>query len=572
MATWSTGSLPPEKKRRLLQQVSSVGTEPDDAWVAEHAPAGIRTVHDLQQWPLDVLQSLTKPDRDEEIELRLCSHLLQGVSLYTDYSGLDCPREALEMGFRALQTLKGYDPDVAGSPVWVGRTCDKGSLQKRLQVALSCTFEKGLRCHFDDILHRLPVEGRQWIAAASPGKQASKAERFEAYKCIADWVMTNRNMLFSVDAQSPCMVHHRHTKGRVEQCPVHPSPPPPTADSVAGARRIRVCVAGVTCHAWSAEGSQDGQAHDSEIPLAVWLAERRYMFEQGMEDVCMVECTPRFPAQKRLEETFGDTAVVLAWEDGPEWHGWPHRRRRILSLAVNRSTADWFGPTTSFEARADYSNRFYRQMVSAGEILMQADLQERVQDMVALARCRKNNVDDAAIKKLFMERDYDKLAQLLLPPGGIARLQQWQEVHKMKMSGGPVRAFFCDVDHTVAGKGCPVGGELWPTQLTHGSVFALEGKEGESVGWTMATAREHMTALGWRAHGSSEAFPVSKMLSALSDLCCFTPNQVKTLAGNSMHLRTQMAFMFYALGHIMLKTEHPHTLQRASTWQWEDSQ
>ena len=118
----------------------------------------------------------------------------------------------------------------------------------------------------------------------------------------------------------------------------------------------------------------------------------------------------------------------------------------------------------------------------------------------------------------------------------------------------------------------PVGGELWPTQLTHGSVFALEGKEGESVGWTMATAREHMTALGWRAHGSSEAFPVSKMLSALSDLCCFTPNQVKTLAGNSMHLRTQMAFMFYALGHIMLKTEHPHTLQRASTWQWEDSQ
>ncbi|CAE7026714.1 unnamed protein product [Symbiodinium sp. CCMP2592] len=30
---------------------------------------GIRTVHDLKQWPLDVLQSLTKPDRDEEIEL-----------------------------------------------------------------------------------------------------------------------------------------------------------------------------------------------------------------------------------------------------------------------------------------------------------------------------------------------------------------------------------------------------------------------------------------------------------------------------------------------------------------------
>lgn len=38
-------------------------------------------------------------------------------------------------------------------------------------------------------------------------------------------------------------------------------------------------VAGVTCHAWSAEGSNEGQAHDSEIPLAVWMAERLHMFE-----------------------------------------------------------------------------------------------------------------------------------------------------------------------------------------------------------------------------------------------------------------------------------------------------
>ena len=172
----------------------------------------------------------------------------------------------------------------------------------------------------------------------------------------------------------------------------------------------------------------------------------------------MVECTPRFPAQRRLEETFGDTAVVLAWEDGPEWHGWPHRRRRILSLAVNRSTAEWFGPATSMEARADYSNRFYRQMVSTGEILMQADQEERVQDMVALARARKNNADYTAVETLFVEQDYERLAQLVLPPGGILRLKEWQELHKMKMAEAqatqaPMRAFLCDVDHTVKGKG-----------------------------------------------------------------------------------------------------------------------
>ena len=115
-------------------------------------------------------------------------------------------------------------------------------------------------------------------------------------------------------------------------------------------------VAGVTCHAWSSEGLNEGSAHESEIPLAAWLAERVYMFEQKAEDVAFLECTPRFPAQQRLSEVFGALGKVFAWTDGPEWHGWPHRRRRVLAVVVNTLTASWVGDTdVSVLKDANYS-------------------------------------------------------------------------------------------------------------------------------------------------------------------------------------------------------------------------
>lgn len=35
--------------------------------------------------------------------------------------------------------------------------------------------------------------------------------------------------------------------------------------------------------------------------------------------------------------------------------------------------------------------------------------------------------------------------------------------------------------------------------------------------------------------------------------CDFLPSQVKQLSGNSMHLRTQLAFMLFAIGYVSKK-------------------
>ena len=117
---------------------------------------------------------------------------------------------------------------------------------------------------------------------------------------------------------------------------------------------------------------------------------------------------------------------------------------------------------------------------------------------------------------------------------------------------------------------------MWPTQLTHGSIIAFKRDEDGQTTWKMATSLEHMGALGWRMYGESDVFPVCKMRDVISKLE-LTPQQVKMLAGNSMHLRTQMAFMWYALGHCALKQkkfgpEHV-SFQRVSTFEkFEDSQ
>ena len=195
-----------------------------------------------------------------------------------------------------------------------------------------------------------------------------------------------------------------------------------------------MCSAGVTCHAWSAEGSAEGCAHESEVPLGIWIAERVHRFEECLEDVAFLECTPRFPAQSRLEKAFGSSAKVLAWVDGPQRHGWPHRRSRVLAVIVNLKTAEWLGPPDVASAKADYAARFYRQRVSHGAMLMQAGESERVCEMQALATGRKNNTDRSTIQQLVQSGDLEALAQLILPPGDISRLESWKELYNEKLA------------------------------------------------------------------------------------------------------------------------------------------
>ncbi|CAK8993450.1 Uncharacterized protein SCF082_LOCUS3512 [Durusdinium trenchii] len=369
---------PTQRKRKLTARLTDA-TEREELEVANSGkPAAFTSTSELREWPLKVVQSLCGQDTpgDQELSLRLKQHFLRGIVLNTDYSGIDCPREALELAERSLYTLHGVQCVDAKSAVSVGRTCDKGTLQKKVQVALSHTFEESRRCHFEDLLDRLPETGREWIRAATPEKTASKAVRATAFSNISKW--------------------------------------------------------------------------------------------------------------DRLASIFSKIAHVFSWHDGPELHGWPHRRRRVLAALISKETMEWLGSPSLTDLQADYKERFHRQMCADGSILLQASFEDRVQEMHTLAQLRKNNVSLEEMGNVMADSNHGKeVARLTLPPGGIDRLAQWEQEFKDRRASdqslsGPVQLFNRNVDKCSFAAG-PAGSRLWPTQLTHGTVIAFKTNEDGEV-------------------------------------------------------------------------------------------
>ena len=100
---------PTQRKRKLTARLTDA-TEREELEVANSGkPAAFTSTSELREWPLKVVQSLCGQDTpgDQELSLRLKQHFLRGIVLNTDYSGIDCPREALELAERSLYTLHG---------------------------------------------------------------------------------------------------------------------------------------------------------------------------------------------------------------------------------------------------------------------------------------------------------------------------------------------------------------------------------------------------------------------------------------------------------------------------------
>ena len=76
--------------------------------------------------------------------------------------------------------------------------------------------------------------------------------------------------------------------------------------------------------------------------------------------------------------------------------------------------------------------------------------------MHQFARGRKNNVSLEEMGKIMENKDLFELAPLVLPPGGVERLGQWEQEYMEKAKQDPdLKFYMCDVDHSVNTKGSP---------------------------------------------------------------------------------------------------------------------
>ena len=517
---------------------------------SRHFPKGPSTVDGLFDWPTQIAEAMSPPMMSS-----IKQHLSDRVEAYTDYSGVDCPRWSFEKAEEALNVVGNFG--LQDKRVVFTRACDKGELQKRVLVAVACAADAGQSCVFGDMFERMPEAGVAFVEQMQPLEWWSKEDKREAYADLRGWFMENRTWLYGGDPQAWCYVHEK-------QCPCFPRSALDActqASSSSGLpsegvemevkvaepepfrQPLRIELAGVTCKGWSSAGVQGREADPSELPHGFWLAERVYRAEASLEDVCMVECTPRYPCEQRLAgEGIERTHDFVYMRSGPEFQGWPDIRHRFAGALLNRLTVFWVGPRGDalFE---DFARRFWRSIQMSGSSLLVEDEDARWAHYALMA----GNI--MPVEDLKAMPQWELLTHLG-PPGLFQRFNEWKQHMAVKHFLQPGEDFMCDLDHHPGTKGTGSGRE-WPCMLTHGMICGMN-----DTGMRIATSLERFVAQGFHCHEKTcskwsecALFPVLKKLQ-------LTRPQLAQLSGNGMHLHAQAAWMCYVLGNCHRRDWH----------------
>ena len=222
------GQRSPAKKRSRVSDSAPQRTTCDsDAAGAQDKAA--RSKEELFAWPAAVAAALCEEEVDEELRLRMRAHMVSGITLSSDYSGIDSPRECLEMVLPEIAALLQCQECLA-SALRVHRTCDRGLLptkiQKQLADALAVELgeSRPAQCHFLDIKDRLPQQAQIYVEVACPDVSSSQKERVSGYAELAGWIMQNRGWLFPQDCTSHCAIHQQSLSLVASQCSLSQCP------------------------------------------------------------------------------------------------------------------------------------------------------------------------------------------------------------------------------------------------------------------------------------------------------------------------------------------------------------
>lgn len=533
---------------------------------AEDLPPGPSSLECLFSWPRTTVQAL---DSDEGVRLRLL--MKSGIVVYSDYSGMDSYREALQLSMSAAVERFGWpgfagaDGSMLSEAIQFVRASDNGRLQQKVLCKMSEEFDASQSCVLGDLRERLTSEALAWVNAASPenfeGKELKDAKLLrgkaytnakttaiaEGYAMIGKWISDNRTSIFKTCV--PCVSHGK-------ECPVHPAfvqgdggasandtgasePSLKRARSAGFERPMYVSTSGMTCVAFANYGTGLKTAHKSEIPWAIWAAERQRFAERGLEDVAFGECVPQFPVQQKLLDKFQEHFHTLFIVTGPEMMGWPTRRTRMFCALLNRKTIQWVGPD---DYRSAFKSKFYKMVQMSGDALLTSEPEALVTKYRAMAK-QQGHCASPDNPSLFDELPTDKLVDMILA-NGYRRIYD-EHINAREQFQSPGGKYMGDLHHHVH-MGSP--GPDFPSQVTHGLVASMPDERSGSR-FRIALGTDHLTANGFHLHAATTTdFPVSKMKRIFDQI---TDTQQKVLSGNGMHIACVAAWLMFILSNIV---------------------
>ena len=189
----------------------------------EGLPLGPSSTEELFAWPQALADNLAASEGEKGQLLKV---LRGGVLLYSHYSGVDCPGEALDIGFAAIAQRWGWQ--CLHSPFRTASSCDISVDCRRILLS-----QGDQRCVFRDIEDRLPLVARRWLDSCVEYAHDEKDANAQMEKYLLD----NKSWCFDGKLTAPCDAHHQH-------CPVVPSHVPAT-DLTPPKQRRRINVEGV---------------------------------------------------------------------------------------------------------------------------------------------------------------------------------------------------------------------------------------------------------------------------------------------------------------------------------------
>lgn len=198
------------------------------------------------------------------------------------------------------------------------------------------------------------------------------------------------------------------------------------------------------------------------------MAERMHLAETCGEDVFFLECTPRYPIRSLRQQLAEAQTHKLVWvKDGPELHGWPHKRMRVLAAGLSCKTVEWVGPSSDEKIAEDFTSRFHRSTTLSGDVFMMASDCELHTEYAALVANRCFRISPPEVEGI----PKDELLRMILPLGGVQRFKGWRKEYESNGSLGGTLLF--DADHLPGMSGSTSGSD-WLVNLRHGSVFSTK--------------------------------------------------------------------------------------------------
>ena len=175
----------------------------------------------------------------------------------------------------------------------------------------------------------------------------------------------------------------------------------------------------------------------------------------------------------------------------------------------------------------------------------------------------------AKLKNNLQVEDVDKLtsAELLtaiLPPGGVARFQEWREFKEA--AGMKDEIMITDLEHHPGSKGHSAGKD-WPVLMRNSCILMLGAGDADR-NWKIATPLEYAFAMGFHVYEHSpRSFPLTEWMEISKSNAS---TRLKHAMGNGMSLITQASWMVYVLSNVVLvETPNPlndQPLRRSSSW------